>query len=55
MTKLESRPIPGRNFEFLFYLDFEGSVHSPAVRHLLNHLAATNKDFMLLGHYPEFG
>ncbi len=55
MTKLESRPIPGRNFEFLFYFDFEGSVHTPAVRQFLNHLAATNKDFMLLGHYPEFG
>lgn len=53
LTKLESRPIPGRDFEFLFYFDFEGSVHSPEVLTLLQSLANECETFAFLGNYSE--
>ncbi len=38
LTKLESRPRPGRDFEYMFYFDFEASVVNPDVRALLSEL-----------------
>ena len=53
MTKIESRPIPGLAFEFLFYLDFEGNLFDPAVLDFIGHLKREYADFQLLGNYPE--
>ncbi len=53
LTKLESRPIPGRDFEFLFYFDFEGSVRSPQVVTLLQALSLECETFAFLGNYSE--
>lgn len=53
LTKLESRPIPGRDFEFMFYFDFEGSVLESDVQQLLATLERTCKDFVFLGNYIE--
>ena len=53
LTKLESRPIPGRDFEFLFYFDMEASVYSPAVLSLLDELSAGPEQFVFLGSYAE--
>ncbi len=53
LTKLESRPIPGHNFEFLFYLDLEASLADPKVRSLLAELETTQEKFIVLGNYPE--
>ncbi len=53
LTKIESRPIIGRDFEFLFYFDFEGSVHMPEVLGLLSALKRENKEFVFLGNYLE--
>lgn len=53
LTKLESRPIPGRDFEFLFYFDFEASVLSPAVLTLLESLSRDCETFAFLGNYSE--
>lgn len=53
LTKLESRPIVGHNFEFLFYLDLEGSLADPKVLSVLAELHATQDKFRLLGNYPE--
>lgn len=53
ITKLESRPIAGRDFEFLFYFDFEGSVHSPEVLALLESLSRECETFAFLGNYSE--
>ena len=36
MTKLESRPIPGSNFEFMFYFDIDASVYSDNLKALLS-------------------
>ena len=53
LTKLESRPIPGSDFEFLFYFDFEGSVHSPELINLLSELENLPETFVFLGCYTE--
>lgn len=53
LTKLESRPIPGRDFEFMFYFDLEASVWAPEVVKLLGELSAANEQFVFLGSYSE--
>ena len=53
LLKLESRPLPGRNFEFMFYFDFEASVYSPEIVQLLSQLAASPDVFVLFGCYSE--
>ena len=53
LTKIESRPIPGKTFEYDFYLDFTGSLHDP---HSLNLIAALSDElprFSFLGNYRE--
>jgi chorismate mutase/prephenate dehydratase len=53
LTKLESRPIPGKDFEFRFYFDMEASVYSPSVLSLLDELADGPEQFVFLGSYSE--
>ena len=53
LTKLESRPIVGHNFEFLFYLDLEASLADPKVLSVLAELHTSQDKFRLLGNYPE--
>lgn len=53
LLKLESRPIPGRDFEFMFYFDFEGSPHNPDIVRLLADMAAGPDLFVFLGSYSE--
>ena len=53
LTKLESRPIPGHDFEFLFYFDLESPIESPALLHLLGELESTSEKFRYLGTYRE--
>ena len=51
LTKIESRPKPGTRFEYLFYLDFTGSVRNPRTLSLLTSLSETLTDFSFLGNY----
>ncbi len=53
ITKLESRPIPDRDFEFMFYLDLETSVYSDEFIQLISELSATTEEFTYLGSYSE--
>ena len=53
LTKIESRPIAGKAFEYLFYLDFTGSVHSESTRRLLGSLSKELPGFSFLGNYRE--
>lgn len=53
LIKIESRPIPGRDFEFLFYFDMEASVYSDEVLSLLGELSEEPELFILLGCYSE--
>lgn len=54
LTKLESRPIPGRDFEFIFYVDFDASVYSNEIKALLSSLEESPDFFAFLGNYSEF-
>ena len=51
LTKLESRPMPGKDFEFMFYFDIEASVYSPSFARLIEELDATLDNFSYLGSY----
>lgn len=53
LTKLESRPMPGRDFEFMFYFDIDASVYSPAFVRLIEELDVTLEQFSYLGSYSE--
>ncbi|MBR5559417.1 MAG: chorismate mutase [Oscillospiraceae bacterium] len=53
LTKLESRPIPGSDFEFRFYFDLEGWVGDPSVKALLADLQDEMDEFVFLGNYSE--
>ena len=53
LTKLESRPMPGRDFEFMFYFDIDASVYSPAFARLIEELDVTLEQFSYLGSYSE--
>lgn len=53
LNKLESRPIPERNFEFMFYFDLETSVYSPRFIQLMGELQSVCEEFSYLGSYSE--
>jgi prephenate dehydratase len=53
LLKIESRPLHGSHFEYLFYLDFEGNAGDTAQRNALNHLQEITTFYRLLGSYPE--
>ena len=55
MTKIESRNIPGSDFEYDFYLDFTGSIHRPETLELLCALHDELPRFSFLGNYREGG
>ena len=53
VTKLESRPIPNREFEFMFYFDLETSIYSEEFVQLICELDELYEEFKYLGSYSE--
>jgi len=53
LTKLESRPKPGSPFEYLFYIDFEGSMTEDRVKAALEELRSATSFLKILGSYPS--
>lgn len=53
LVKLESRPIPDRDFEFMFYFDLDLSVYDDAVSNLFSLLENGTDQFVFLGCYAE--
>lgn len=53
LIKLESRPIPDRDFEFMFYFDIESQVYSEEFVRLISELQYMSQDFKYLGTYLE--
>ena len=53
LCKLESRPIPGKDFAFRFYFDLDGSVFSPETMTVLKDIEQAAESLSFLGCYSE--
>jgi len=53
LTKIESRPLRDKRWEYLFYVDFAGSIYEARCRNALNHLQEITSFFRVLGSYPR--
>ncbi len=53
LTKIESRPLVGKPFEYFFYIDFVGSTKDVVVKNALSHLQEYAAMFRVLGCYPR--
>ena len=53
LNKLESRPLPNKEFEFMFYFDLDTPVYSPKLIQLIGELSTICDEFQYLGSYSE--
>ena len=51
MTKIESRPIEGRSWEYRFFIDFDGNLAQPSVKNALRGLRDDARNLRILGNY----
>ena len=51
MCKIESRPIEGRNWEYRFFIDFEGNLNDSAVKNALRGIREEATNLKILGNY----
>ena len=53
LTKIESRPLRGKPWEYMFYVDFLAREDEPRVQNALRHLAELADFMRVLGSYPR--
>jgi chorismate mutase/prephenate dehydratase len=53
LNKLESRPLPNRDFEFMFYFDLDSPVYAPNLMQCIGEMKAACDSFTYLGSYSE--
>ena len=54
LTKIESRPLQGKPWEYLFYIDFIGSTNEETSKRALDHLGEYALTLRVLGSYARF-
>lgn len=54
LTKIESRPLQGKPWEYLFYIDFIGATHEDTVSKALDHLSEYALTLRVLGSYERY-
>ncbi len=54
LVKLESRPIPGRSWEYLFFLEFTGDLADPAMEGVLHELSQLSAELRILGNFKGY-
>jgi len=54
LTKIESRPIEGKPWDYLFYVDLQSDLRSSRCAHALRHLQEMTAYFRLLGSYRTY-
>jgi len=54
LTKIESRPLQGKPWEYLFYIDFIGATHEETIKRALDHLGEYALTLRVLGSYPRY-
>lgn len=53
LTKIESRPLIGKPWEYFFYIDFVGSIEDPVIQRALSNLQEFSTFMRVLGSYPR--
>ena len=53
LTKIESRPIQGKPWEYMFYIDFSGHQDTQNCQRALDHLAELAATLRVFGSYPR--
>ena len=53
LVKIESRPLRGKPWEYLFYLDLAGRADTPNAQNALHHLGELADFVRILGCYPK--
>jgi chorismate mutase/prephenate dehydratase len=51
MTRIESRPITGKAFEYRFFVDIEGRIDEPAVKNALHCIGLEAQEMKILGSF----
>jgi prephenate dehydratase len=53
LYKIESRPVPGTPWEYIFYLDFDGDIRQEKIKKAISHLEEIANFLKILGSYPK--
>ncbi len=53
LHKIESKPLPGSPWEYIFYLDFDGDIREEVTKKAIAHLEEIARFFKFLGSYPK--
>ena len=54
MVKLESRPVPNRDWEYIFFLECTGDLTAPGMDGVLHELSQLSEDFRILGNFEGY-